>query len=101
MIQKRDGDPYDTDSEPETGVLTSVIVDQNIPLERQLQQSRFLSLRGEHSTPNLQPNRSLYSVPIEKPSKKMKKKKLKATKILVRSLLSLINMLLLYFIALK
>ncbi|XP_020619937.1 uncharacterized protein LOC110057654 [Orbicella faveolata] len=61
LIQKRDGDPYDADSEPETGVLTSMIVDQNIPLERQLQQSGLLSLRGEHSTPNLQPNRGLYS----------------------------------------
>lgn len=140
-VQKRDGDPYDADSEPETGVLTSMIVDQNIPLERQLLQSRLLSLRGEHSTPNLQPNRGLYSscygfdelvsplpfspvgepmvasqcvadspgsvsvtssvtsispakrkadlrvfdVPIEKPSKKLKKKK--TTKILVRCLL--------------
>ena len=141
LMQKRDGDPYDADSEPETGVLTSMIVDQNIPLERQLQQARLL--RGEHSTPNLQPNRGLYSscygfdelasplpfspvgepmmasqyvpgspgsvsvsssvtsispakrkadlrvfdVPIEKPSKKMKKKK--TTKILVRCLLLL------------
>lgn len=140
-VHKRDGDPYDADSEPETGVLTSMIVDQNIPLERQLLQSRLLSLRGEHSTPNLQPNRGLYSscygfdelasplpfspvgepmvasqcvadspgsvsvtssvtsispakrkadlrvfdVPIEKPSKKLKKKK--TTKILVRCLL--------------
>lgn len=142
LVQKRYGDPYDADSEPENCALTSMIVDQNIPLERQLQQSRLLSLRGEHSTPNLQPNRGLYSscygfdelasplpfspvgepmmasqyvagspgsvsvtssvpsispakrkadlrvfdVPIEKPSKKIKKSK-KTTKILVRCLL--------------
>ena len=141
LIQKRDGDPYDADSEPEIAVLTSMIVDQNIPLERQLQQSRLLSLRGEHSTPDLQSNRGLYSscygfdelasplpfspvgepmmasqyvagspgsvsvtssvtsispakrkadlrvfdVPIEKPTKKMRKKK--TTKILVRCFL--------------
>ena len=146
LIQKSDGDPYDADSEPETGVLTSMIVDQNIPLERQLQQSRLLSLRGEHSTPDLRSNRGLYSscygfdelasplpfspvgepmmasqfvagspgsvsvtssvasispakrkadlrvfdVPIEKPTKKMRKKK--PTKILVRCFL-----LILYF----
>ena len=134
-------DPYDADSEPEAGVLTSMIVDQNIPLEKQLLESRLTSLRGDHSTPNLQPSRGLYSscygfddlasplpfspvgepvlpsryvaaspgsvsvtssvtsispakrkaeyirgfdVPIEKPSKKMRKKK--ATKVLVRCL---------------
>lgn len=137
-MHQKNADPYDADSEPEAGVLTSMIVDQNIPLERQLLDTRLASLRGDHSTPNLQPNRNLYSscygfddldsplpfspvgepmmpsqyhvpaspgsvsvtssvtsispakrkaavfdVPIEKPSKKMKKKK--ATKVLVRS----------------
>ena len=123
-----------------------MIVDQNIPLERQLQQSRLLPLRGEHSTPDLHSNRGLYSscygfdelasplpfspvgepmissqyvagspgsisvtssvtsispakrkadvrvydVPIEKPTKKMRKKK--TTTVLVRGLL-----LILYF----
>ncbi|KAJ7374432.1 hypothetical protein OS493_007538 [Desmophyllum pertusum] len=60
-FQRKDADPYDADSEPEPGVLTSMIVDQNIPLDRQLLYSRLLSLHGEHSTPSLQPNRGLYS----------------------------------------
>ncbi|XP_078352562.1 uncharacterized protein LOC144637301 isoform X2 [Oculina patagonica] len=134
LVQQKNSDPYDADSEPEAGVLSSMIVDQNIPLERQLLETRLASLRGDHSTPNLQPNRTVYSscygfdnldsplpfspvgepmmpsqfvpvspgsvsvtssvtsispakrkavvfdVPIEKPSKKMKKKK--ATKVL-------------------
>ena len=47
-------DPYDADSEPESGVpLTSMIIDQNIPLERQLFHSRLPSLHAEHSTPSI------------------------------------------------
>ena len=47
-------DPYDADSEPEPGVpLTSMIVDQNVPLERQLFHTRLPSLHAEHSTPSI------------------------------------------------
>lgn len=57
MFQKREIDPYDADSEPEPGApLTSMIIDQNIPLERQLFHSRLPSLHAEHSTPSIQPN---------------------------------------------
>lgn len=61
MFQRKDADPYDADSEPEQGVLSSMIVDQNIPLERQLLHSHLQSFHGEHSTPSIQPERNFYS----------------------------------------
>ncbi|XP_068731525.1 uncharacterized protein [Montipora capricornis] len=48
------GDPYDADSEPEPAApLTSMLIDQNIPLDRQPFHSRLSSLHAEHSTPSL------------------------------------------------
>lgn len=61
MFQQKDADPYDADSEPEQGILSSMIVDQNIPLEQQLMQSCSHLFHPEHSTPSIQPERSVYS----------------------------------------
>lgn len=61
MFQQKDADPYDADSEPEQGILSSMIVDQNIPSEQQLMQSCSHLFHPEHSTPSIQPERSVYS----------------------------------------
>ena len=59
---KQTGDPYDADSEPEPAVpLTSMLIDQNIPLERQLFHSRLPSLHGDHSTPSIPTNSSYHT----------------------------------------
>lgn len=57
LFPRKEGDPYDADSEPEPGVpLNSMRIDQNIPLERQLFHSRLPSLHADHSTPSIPPN---------------------------------------------
>lgn len=61
MFQQKDADPYDADSEPEQGVLPSMIVDQNIPLGQQFLQTHPHLFHQEHSTPSIQPERSVYS----------------------------------------
>lgn len=49
-------DPYDADSEPEhIAPLTSMLIDENIPLDKQPFNSRLPSVHAAHSTPSFPP----------------------------------------------
>ncbi|XP_073248111.1 uncharacterized protein [Porites lutea] len=55
FAQRKEGDPYDADSEPEHGAipLTAMTIDQNIPLDKQLFHSRLSPVHTDHSTPSI------------------------------------------------